>query len=470
MALDSARPALGTAALGLTTLALAACTLASKPPAPTPTPVSPSPIGVEVSTLSVDTAGAQTAGAYWARFAGVWWPDVEPEEGQRNWAALESYERELAAAAALGKQSLLIVRGTPAWAQALPGVACGPIRADKLEAFARFVGDLVARYSAESYGVRYWEFGNEPDIAPNLVPPDSLTGCWGDEADPGYGGATYAGMLREVYPAVKLAEAEAQVLVGGLVLDCNPALTEACPDGRPARFLEGVLQGGGRDYFDGVSYHAYDFYQARIGLVGRYANAGWDSAWNTTGPVLLAKAAHLRGVLDQYDATGKFLMATEIALLCGSGTGEEVEPECQATFEFTKAYYVAQAYAGAVTSGLPATLWYNRAGWRNTVLANADNSPRPAHRALQVAVERLGQAEPLGAIGPEEVGGEAGIAGYAFRRNGRTEWLIWSRDGNIHRLMLPSQPEAVSDVFGAAAPSNLALDVSVAPFYIDWLP
>jgi hypothetical protein len=434
-------------------------------PSPTPTPVSPSAVGVEVSTLSLETAGFQTGGSYWVRVGGVWWPDLEPEEGARNWESHAAMESELRTAAALGHQAILMVRGTPAWAQAVPGSLCSPIRPDKLDAFTRMVADVVTRYKSPPYNVHYWEFGNEEDLAPSLAPPEGFVGCWGDEADPGYGGGVYAGMLRRVYPVVKAADPEAQVLLGGLILDCNPNLPGACRDDRPSHFFEGVLQAGGGESFDGVSFHAYDYYG---GGLGRYGNPNWDSHSDTTGPVLAAKAQFLQDLLDAYQVRGKFLMATEVALLCGAAGAPDSGPGCQAEFEFTKAYYLAQAYAASASLGLHGTLWYSRSGWRNTILFNPDQTPRPALRALQVAVQHLGRAEAVSALGPEQVGGESALAGYSFRREGHSEWLIWARDRQPHPLALPAAPASVSDVFGVPVPFGATLDVGVVPYYVEW--
>lgn len=67
-----------------------------------------------------------------------------------------------------------------------------------------------------------------------------------------YGGVDYAEMLKVAYPSIKQADPNAQVMVGGLLLDCNP--NTGCPNERSTNFLAGVLQN------DGGSYHASDYY------------------------------------------------------------------------------------------------------------------------------------------------------------------------------------------------------------------
>src|SRR5690606_32739206 len=117
---------------------------------------------------------------------------------------------------------IIVISHTPTWAQQVPGASCGPIKPTALADFAKFMGEMASRYSKPPYNVHYWEIGNEPDVAPEQVPNDSVFGCWGNMSDPYYGGAYYAEMLKVVYPAIKKADPLAQVVFGGLLLDCDP--------------------------------------------------------------------------------------------------------------------------------------------------------------------------------------------------------------------------------------------------------
>ncbi len=82
--------------------------------------------------------------------------------------------------------------------------------------FAAFLSEVVKRYSQPPYNVRYWEIGNEPDTP---IGPDSGFGCWGVNGDPYFGGGAYGNMLKAVYPAIKAANPQVQVLNGSLLLD-----------------------------------------------------------------------------------------------------------------------------------------------------------------------------------------------------------------------------------------------------------
>ncbi|MBU4352880.1 MAG: cellulase family glycosylhydrolase [Nanoarchaeota archaeon] len=400
------------------------------------------------------------AGTYWVRsHSAVSWAAVEPVEGERNWNALAGLDEELRNITDKGMQTILSVRVTPSWAQQVAGYSCGPIKPEKLGAFASFVHDLVARYSVPPYNVKYWEIWNEPDIDYHLVEPTSAWGCWGDQSDDYYGGGYYAEMLKATYPQIKAADPQAQVLIGGLLLDCDPRPGAGCAtvgnSNLPPKFLEGILRNNGAPYFDGVSFHSYDYYQ---GQRGQYDSPGWQSAWNTTGPVLVAKTQFIQSLLSQYGVSGKFLMNTEVAILCDSYSNDS-------TFETTKAYFVTQAYAAAIAQGLRANLWYSVLGWRNSGLLNSDLSPRPAYTAFQFARNELRDAAWV-----RHITEYTGVTGYEFQRSDRRIWVLWSLDGNTHSVNLSAAPLAAWDALGNSVPPAASMDIDLNPFYLEWNP
>jgi hypothetical protein len=347
--------------------------------------------GVELSSIS--QAGGldlvKQAGVYWVRRNALLWSEVEPTEGVRNWEAVAGLETELQAAAAQGLHVILVVRSTPEWAQSSSGSKCSAPKPEKLTAYADFMRDAVQRFSQPPYNIQYWEIGNEPDVAPEVIAGDAPFGCWGNSSDVYYGGGYYAEILRAIYPQIKSANPQAQVLIGGLLLDCdprNPPETGSGPkDCTPSRYLEGILAGGGGDFFDGISYHAYDYFGQQLGT---YGNSNWASAWNVNGPVLSAKAGYLRSLLDQYNVKGKYLLNTELALLCGR---DGSEPVCQSQdFLLTKSYYLAEAYTSAIAEQLTANIWYNLPGWRGSGLIDNNIEPNKAYQALKTSSEQLG--------------------------------------------------------------------------------
>ncbi len=285
-------------------------------------------------------------GAAWLRRNGLLWSAVEPAEGQRDWKAVAAMESELQAAAKNRLNVILIVRSTPAWAQQV-GKLCGAVRGDKMRALGIFMRDVVARYSRAPFNILHYEFGNEPDVDPAILPSETPYGCWGDPSDPYFGGGYYAEALKAIYPQLKTTNPKAQLLVGGLLMDCDPSAPPQGKDCRESRFFEGILRAGGGAHFDIVSFHGYDFYDW---AEGTYSNKNWGGQWNTTGPVLLRKAQFLRDVMKTY-SINKPLIGTEVALICW---------DCLTTtpeFERTKANYVPQAFAVAKAANLLGAIW-----------------------------------------------------------------------------------------------------------------
>lgn len=443
----------------------AASTAANPTPSAAPVVGPASIMGIEMHEIS-EAGGVnqvRQSGAAWIRLNALLWSSVEPQPGQRNWETLAGLEAGMKTAASQGLQLILIVRSTPAWAQKVPGVSCSAVTSEQLPAFALFMHDLVARYSQPPYQVKYWELYNEPDADPGAVPPDTPFGCWGDPSDPYFGGGFYAQMLKMVYPQIKAADPQAQVVVGGLLMNCDPVNPpETSPgsgqrqDCTPSRFMEGILKYDGGPYFDAISFHAYDFYGNKPGLFG---NGAWNSISTTTGPVLITKARYLRSLLATYGHPEKRLINTESGLLCTFD-----ETTCLgADFENTKAYNVAQAYASALAEGLEANIWYSITGWRYSGLVSSNLQPLPAYNAF-----RFSSAQLQGATFSREVTDFPGINGYEFTRLGKRLWVIWSIDGIDQAVRLPTAPAAIYDVFGGSLQAAQDLIIGPAPLYIDW--
>jgi hypothetical protein len=281
-----------------------------------------------------------------------------------------------------------------------------------------------------------------------------------------FGGDDYADMLAQVYPQMKAADPEAKLLVGGLLLECDPRVPSACSGSLgalPTRFLNGILShhgaNDGKNYFDGVAFHAYDFYW---GSLGTFGNDNWDTAWNTTGPLALSKISFINGVFSNYGASGIFLMNTENALICDACKSDPI-------FELTKAYYLSQAYAVGLTNGLHANIWFNIFGWRNSGLVDQGHLPRPAFNAFQVARNIIQDAQPLGPVTHSDITGGGNVAGYKFIRNQREIWILWSRDGGIHPVQLsPGAPDKIEDVFGNLQPVSAFPTITLEPIYLIW--
>jgi len=407
----------------------------------------------------------------WVRRNGLFWSNVEPMEGTYNWDNQASLEQELLTANQNGLQVILVVRSTPEWAQEFEGSYCGPIKENRLAAFGEFLYQAVKRYSVPPYNVKYWEIWNEQDINHNLVSlglleNDSQYGCWGDLSDPYAGGGDYAEVLKVVYPMVKNANPEAQVIVGGMLMTCNPEIGEACTS-IEANYFEGILRhhgaNDGEKYFDVVAFHAYDHY---FGRLGKYGNRGWESRWDKK-PALTMKAGFLRRVMERYNVD-KPLMVTETAILCGS---DGTEPMCvHPDFENTKAAYLAQSYASALANGIKANIWYSLTGnWRANQLLDSELDPLPAYYAYTNVVNSLENVSFT-----RELSEYPDVNGYEFERENHLIWFVWSRveDQDYYvipvQMDLPATPLKIWDVFGQNVPvGGSSITVTGIPLYIE---
>jgi hypothetical protein len=147
--------------------------------------------------------------------------------------------------------------------------------------------------------------------------------------------------------------------------------------------------------------------------------------------VLIAKTDFINTTLSDNGVSGKYLINTETAVICGQ-TG--TESPCQtATFSDTKSYYVAQTYAAALAKELQANLWYSLQGWRASGLVDSNWNPLPAYSAFRVASTQLVVDTYLGSAS------NANILGYKFQGPYGQVWVVWNRD-TADNLSLPGTP------------------------------
>lgn len=420
--------------------------------------------GIQMDSLDNNSLNlAAAAKANWVGGIPITWSSVEPNQGNRIWSSLATQEQAMRDVVNKGLTPIVNVRFTPAWAQLFPGYSCGPMKASNFDEFASFMHDAVARYSKPPYNIKYWEIWNEEDIDHTLpgIDPNSPYGCWGNSNDTYNGGGYYADMLKVVYPQIKSADPQAQVLVGGLLLDCDPRANAGCAitghPSVPAMFLEGILRNGGGPYFDGISYHGYDYYQ---GNNKHYYNPNWQSTWNTTGPVSIAKANFIKGLLNTYSVTGKFLINTESAVICmwdGCNTAD---------FEAIKAYYAAEVNAAAIALGLRGNLWFSWLGWNNSGLYPTS---LPAYKTFQFS-----SGELRNTVFSRNITEFTGVKGYELSRSDRRIWVIWSSDGSTHTASLPSKPLAayhINSVGNAVSDTpSTSVQVTSGPVFLEWNP
>jgi Cellulase (glycosyl hydrolase family 5) len=192
---------------------------------------------------------ASRLGADWVRMW-VSWASMQPAPGQYAPHNVAGLRGAVAAAKGKGLKVLIVATGSPGWASRGRGGIAPP---SDPASFGAFMGGMAQRLPA----VDAWELWNEPDSP----------GFFAGAPDP----ATYAGMLRAAYPAIKAAQPRAAVVTGGLV-------------GNDMDFVEQLYRHGAQGSFDAVGVHTDTacltngpgrFYRDERGRIGRFTFTGY---------------------------------------------------------------------------------------------------------------------------------------------------------------------------------------------------
>ena len=389
---------------------------------------------------------SKSADVYWVRNHVFSWDLIEPENttpGNFHWEYVDG--KALIEAASRRLHVIATIKMTPSWAQKYSGISCGPIAQDKFSDFAEFLQAVVKIYGKPPYNVKYWELGNEPDIDRNLVSPDSQFGCWGEESKTYYGGEYYADMLKVAYPAIKAIDPNAKVLIGGLLLDCDPTHPpvdegKTC---KPGNFLEGILHNGGGNYFDIVSFHGYPYYAIYQDPQKTYPQYLYydehHKYWVSRGGIVLGKIEFLKEVMANHSVS-KPIIASEAALTCsGCSYNDPV-------YEEAKADYIVWLYVRNLAAGVLGTTWYTieGPGWRNAGLLDASQNPRPANMVLNFLTTELMETTYQGPIVQYP-----NLRGYQFKNNWKRIWVLWAPDEQPYSINLPTDTIIVYDKYGA---------------------
>lgn len=376
-------------------------------PSPTPTPVAgligdpahlrpiaAAPFGIQVPDRGTDDTYAYAArlGARWARI-NLFWREIEPERTSPPTYRWETTDRRLRRLVDAGLHPLVTVRDNPPWAA---DTICGPLRASGLAGFVEFMRAMVQRYSVPPYNIHHWELYNEPDNDDRQRLAD-LGGCWGQH------GREYAEMLRAVYPAVKSADPQAQLLLGGIAYE-DYDKGSFVPD-----FLDDVLDAGGGAYFDILNFHYYPVF---------------SDVWNRYGNDIGGKADYLRTELQRYGLR-KPLAVTEVGQPTFGPEGDE-----QPYSEEGTSRYVVQAMARGMVADLQVIIWYTLLDHpddpRKYGLLYSDGTPKPSYNAYRVLVAELGEARAGRPLQKQDVGADS-VEGYLFAlADGRQKAVLWS--------------------------------------------
>ncbi|MCS6907946.1 MAG: hypothetical protein RML93_08710 [Anaerolineales bacterium] len=410
-----------------------------------------------------DLDKVEEAGLSWARGAMILWEQVEATKGVYNWND-DGLKAFLAEAAQRNIQVILIVQRAPTWARKYTK-ACGPIKSSELDSFAKFVSEVVKRYSVPPYNVRYFQIWNEQD-APTGVPDDIGIGCWGEQSyagDPYNGGEYFGEMLKKVYPKVKEVNPGAQVVAGALLLDCDPRGVGMgyCPDSDPNsdyhpskwNFAEGMIRNGAA--FDILAFNGYAYYAP--GKTGVWQERKREK-WAASGGAVDGKLNYLRSLLNKY-GVNKPIMLTEAGIFYGSSLNDgPTTPE----YEQEKADYLVYVFANTWAQGLQATIWYSLKHLSPKLL-DASNNPRPAYNALKTMTGILAQADYKGR---ED---QAGYAKFIYHLGNQEIWLLIPTGeiaGTNYNISKPSNFVKLVDIYGNQLPDPGSTITFNRPTYV----
>lgn len=414
---------------------------------------------------NIDFDLLQSLGVKYIRFNGILWSEIQSNEDSFNWDGMQIKEEFFRKANQYGMTVIPIVRGTPKWAQKSNGYYCGAILDEKLESFGLFMADLANRYKSEEFNIHYWEIWNEPDIQPEFVKTTSPYGCWGDGNDNYYGGGNYANMLKAISPIIKDADSTAKILIGGLLLDCDPVDVGEkgrCQPGKeiPPKFLEGILMNGGGEFFDIVSYHGYT-------SDGSFDYAPWvlEEAfpnWSARGGVVMGKFNFIEELLTEYGLE-KEVFLTETGYLC-----LDKNPGCNndlPTFYERQVQYGVWLLVRNWIEGINQSFWYsyNGPGWREGGILNSEQQPKPIYFGIQILNQRMQGAQTAQKLTnlPE------GLQGYAINFEDKITWIVISADNEPHILNLSDFSFKAYDIFNNELENQNGVIEIFNPIYID---
>lgn len=433
------------------------------------------PFGVEIFGMmpsgSIVFSRTINLPAGWVRLNDrISWRSLQPNEGDPiAWDQLAGFEDELRRLNRAQITPIVIVDDYPRWAtdntvrQDGQPTSCGPLRSDKVDAFATFTRSLVARYKSSEFNVHVWELGNEPDVDPDLVIADSIFGCWGNIDDPYYGGERYGNMVKTVSQAIKAEDPSAKVWIGGLLLNA-PQVSEPAPNGHPEKFLEGILLAGAAPYFDVVPYHWYA--QMGVNATIDFDLGTVNNPWRSWGGGTVGKARFLRQVMQRY-GVDKPVFLDETAMGCPEGYSWCNPPGDY--FYNLQADYVVRTLTRGLNDGIMGFTWYtvDGPGWRNGGLLDGSGGPKPVYLTYQHLLSRLRGSR---LIGPVDYG--TGLEAYAFETSSRRLSIVWAIENITKTITIPQSSFVTAYtrsgqvITPTVSGSDFALDVGYSPIYI----
>lgn len=401
-------------------------------------------LGLESYGLN-DNSVLQAVGESGIGFARVTvsWSSIEPvnvDPALFNWSSTDDLFSRLASQNVL---PLALILNCPEWACVRDN---GPLLDNHEADAAQFMGALANRYDHAPYNAHYWELWNEPDAAGG---PGNQWG-WGMHPD------KYALMLSQVYPAIKAADSQSVVLLGGIAYDFF------FDQGGPfnPEFLPGLLDSGGALYLDAIAFHYYR-----------------NNAHNWTDIGIKAEA--VRAVMVAHGNPNLPLVSTESGLTSSTNFNSS---------EAIQARYLVQMLAHGAAKDVQAIVWFCDRDFINpdpmlevftrSGLLRQDNSRKPSFTAMQTFASEIGSGDYVRQLGPGD-GVTGSLEGYRFVMGESTRQVsvVWSNEGTT-TLTIPAEQALdmvrVVSLSGQRLETSQGpdgtrlLDVGLDPVYIEW--
>jgi hypothetical protein len=332
-----------------------------------------------------------------------------------------------------GLEFILTISGNPDWAADLRN---GPLNPVGLSSYTAFIAAAVERYDGDGVDdavgspvINHWEIYNEPDRGG--------TGSW---VRWGYDGDKYAELLEAIYPAVKAANPDAQIVMGGLAYDwfednsSGPFVRE---------FLDEVLSAEGGDFFDIMNFHLYP--------------AFWANWTDEESPSLLEKANFIKDKLASYGYPNMPILITESGWHSNNSANPPGDPEAQAR-------YVVELFTQSIAVGSKTMVWWmlhdptDTWQFENGLITNVDHAnplqPKPSYLAYKTAVSVLGSATFLRIL-PDSQTGSSNMEAYEMWDNAlkRTVYVAWMDPVDtavVKPLRVPASVATVRTIYDAA--------------------
>ncbi len=359
-------------------------------------------------------------GTHWVRVFATW-PDLEPQRGvyASNW--IESYDHLFNELPAKTKVIVDMV-DTPEWETGSSNDHAPPANP---EDYADFMATMARQWRGK---VDAYEIWNEEDSP----------GWWVGAPDP----VGYTQLLKATYPAIKAADPNATVLLGGLT-------------GNDYSFLEGVYAAGGKGYFDAVAVHT----DTACNIASPYAFLRDQDERLDPDSFLAYREIHATMLANGDD---KPIWITEMSwrtteATCSEGRWAGQKPEGVSLQQ--QATYLSQAYhCLSQDPYVQVALWFPLFDENGLTsgLVRSNNSRKPAFAAMREYARNGDQlGEPCGDFTGPQIHIAAPTDRFSYSGALRVTVSADSSQG-VARITLEIDGKLIRNYTNKAAPSTLA--------------